>query len=210
MGWFLVGWTPTIASRFQAIMGAPRETSAGAGAVEKAANTASPPGAPPPWYRTDGQTYMDLILKAIPLLVVLGALFYLVGRTIGRQWVEYRVRMALLKKLEKRPELLGSFDELQGLLDGSSADSTPDERQDLTVTGMFLAAIGAAGIPSAGLVTMAIVLKAVGLPLEGIGMILAVDRILDMCRTSVNVWGDTVGCAVVSRLQGEEVPEQLK
>ncbi|MFH1754780.1 MAG: dicarboxylate/amino acid:cation symporter [Candidatus Latescibacterota bacterium] len=67
-----------------------------------------------------------------------------------------------------------------------------------------LAAIGAAGIPSAGLVTMAIVLKAVGLPLEGIGMILAVDRILDMCRTAVNVWGDTVGCAVVARLQGED------
>ncbi len=73
-----------------------------------------------------------------------------------------------------------------------------------------LAAIGAAGIPSAGLVTMAIVLKAVGLPLEGIGMILAVDRILDMCRTTVNVWGDTVGCAVISRLQGEDIPDELR
>jgi len=73
-----------------------------------------------------------------------------------------------------------------------------------------LAAIGAAGIPSAGLVTMAIVLNAVGLPLEGIGMILAVDRLLDMCRTSVNVWGDTVGCAVVSRLEGEAVPVDLR
>jgi Na+/H+-dicarboxylate symporter len=73
-----------------------------------------------------------------------------------------------------------------------------------------LAAIGAAGIPSAGLVTMAIVLNAVGLPLEGIGMILAVDRILDMCRTTVNVWGDTVGCAVISRLEGEEVPLTLR
>ncbi|UCH84459.1 MAG: cation:dicarboxylase symporter family transporter, partial [Candidatus Latescibacterota bacterium] len=73
-----------------------------------------------------------------------------------------------------------------------------------------LAAIGAAGIPSAGLVTMAIVLKAVGLPLEGIGMILAVDRILDMCRTTVNVWGDTVGCAVISRLHGDDVPEQIR
>jgi Na+/H+-dicarboxylate symporter len=73
-----------------------------------------------------------------------------------------------------------------------------------------LAAIGAAGIPSAGLVTMAIVLKAVGLPLEGIGMILAVDRVLDMCRTTVNVWGDAVGCAVVSRLEGEETPEAIK
>jgi Na+/H+-dicarboxylate symporter len=71
-----------------------------------------------------------------------------------------------------------------------------------------LAAIGAAGIPSAGLVTMAIVLKAVGLPLEGIGMILAVDRILDMCRTTVNVWGDTVGCSVIARWQGEQLPEE--
>jgi len=73
-----------------------------------------------------------------------------------------------------------------------------------------LAAIGAAGIPSAGLVTMAIVLNAVGLPLEGIGMILAVDRILDMCRTTINVWGDMVGCAVVSRLEGEPVPSQIR
>jgi Na+/H+-dicarboxylate symporter len=72
-----------------------------------------------------------------------------------------------------------------------------------------LAAIGAAGIPSAGLVTMAIVLNAVGLPLEGIGMILAVDRILDMCRTTVNVWGDTVGCAVVARLSGDKTPAEI-
>ena len=57
---------------------------------------------------------------------------------------------------------------------------------------------------------MAIVLNAVGLPLEGIGMILAVDRLLDMCRTTVNVWGDTVGCAVVSRLEGEEVPADIR
>ncbi len=73
-----------------------------------------------------------------------------------------------------------------------------------------LAAIGAAGIPGAGLVTMAVVLKAVGLPLEGIGLVLAVDRILDMCRTTVNVWGDTVGCAVISRLHGDDIPEQIR
>lgn len=66
-----------------------------------------------------------------------------------------------------------------------------------------LASIGAAAIPGAGLVTMAIVLRAVGLPLEGIGMILAVDRLLDMCRTAVNVWGDACGAAVVARLEGE-------
>lgn len=60
-----------------------------------------------------------------------------------------------------------------------------------------LAAIGAAGIPEAGLVTMVIVLKAVGLPLEGIGLLLAVDWFLDRFRTTVNVWGDAVGAAVL-------------
>ena len=71
-----------------------------------------------------------------------------------------------------------------------------------------LAAIGAAGIPSAGTVTMAMVLTAVGLPLEGIGIILGVDRILDMCRTTVNVWGDAVGSAVVARYEtSPPIPE---
>ena len=60
-----------------------------------------------------------------------------------------------------------------------------------------LAAIGAAGIPQAGLVTMLIVLNAVNLPIEGIGMILAVDWFLDRFRTVVNVWGDSVGAAVI-------------
>ena len=63
-----------------------------------------------------------------------------------------------------------------------------------------LAAVGAAGIPSAGLITMGIVLTAVGLPLEGVGLIIAVDRVLDMCRTTVNVEGDAVGAVVVNRL----------
>lgn len=62
-----------------------------------------------------------------------------------------------------------------------------------------LAAIGAAGIPEAGLVTMVIVLEAVGLPLEGIGLLLAVDWFLDRFRTAVNVWGDSVGAAVIDR-----------
>jgi Na+/H+-dicarboxylate symporter len=62
-----------------------------------------------------------------------------------------------------------------------------------------LAAIGAAAIPEAGLVTMVLVLQAVGLPAEGVGLLLAVDWVLDRFRTSVNVWGDAVGAAVLDR-----------
>lgn len=69
-----------------------------------------------------------------------------------------------------------------------------------------LAAIGAAAIPEAGLVTMVLVLTSVGLPVEGIGLILAVDWFLDRCRTTVNVWGDAVGAAVVDRLGFKGLP----
>lgn len=72
-----------------------------------------------------------------------------------------------------------------------------------------LAAIGAAGIPSAGLVTMLIVLESVGLPKEGYGLIVAVDRLLDMCRTTVNVWGDSIGSAVVAAQEDELGPENI-
>lgn len=64
-----------------------------------------------------------------------------------------------------------------------------------------LASVGAAGIPEAGLVTMVLVLKAVGLPVEGIGLILAIDWLLDRFRTTVNVWGDCIGAAVIDRLE---------
>ncbi|MCP4686098.1 MAG: dicarboxylate/amino acid:cation symporter [bacterium] len=61
-----------------------------------------------------------------------------------------------------------------------------------------LASVGAAGIPHAGTVMMVMVLGAVGLPMEGIGLIFAVDWFLDRCRTTVNVWGDSVGAAVIA------------
>jgi len=67
----------------------------------------------------------------------------------------------------------------------------------------LLASIGAAGIPMAGLVMMSVVLTAVGLPLEGVGLILAVDRILDMCRTAVNVFSDSCGTVVIAKTEGE-------
>ncbi len=69
-----------------------------------------------------------------------------------------------------------------------------------------LAAIGAAGIPEAGLVTLVIVLTAVGLPIEGIGLLLAVDWFLDRFRTAVNVWGDAVGAAIVHRFLPDSSP----
>lgn len=73
------------------------------------------------------------------------------------------------------------------------------DQQIVVLLTATLAAIGAAGIPEAGLVTMVIVLNAVGLPIEGIGLILAVDWLLDRFRTTVNVWGDACGAAVVEQ-----------
>ncbi len=70
----------------------------------------------------------------------------------------------------------------------------------VAVTALF-ASIGAAGIPHAGTVMMVVVLGAVGLPLDGVGLILAVDRVLDMYRTSINVWSDSTACAVVARFE---------
>lgn len=76
-------------------------------------------------------------------------------------------------------------------------------QQALVVVTALLASIGAAGIPMAGLVMITVVLTAIGLPLEGIGLILAVDRILDMLRTAVNVWSDSCGAVIVARSENE-------
>lgn len=76
--------------------------------------------------------------------------------------------------------------------------------QFLIVVTALLTSIGVAGIPSASLVAIGIILGAVGLPLEGIGLILVVDRILDMCRTSVNVFSDSCGAVIIGRSEGEK------
>jgi Na+/H+-dicarboxylate symporter len=68
----------------------------------------------------------------------------------------------------------------------------------------LMTSIGVAGIPSASLVAIAIILAAIGLPAEGIGLILAVDRVLDMCRTAVNVFSDSCGAVIIGRTEGEK------
>lgn len=65
-----------------------------------------------------------------------------------------------------------------------------------------IASIGTAGVPSVGLVTLSMVLSSVGLPTEGIALIMGIDRILDMLRTAVNVTGDAVCTTVVAKQQG--------
>jgi Na+/H+-dicarboxylate symporter len=72
----------------------------------------------------------------------------------------------------------------------------------MVVVTTALASIGAAGIPGAGLVVMSLVLASVGLPLEVIAVIAAVDRLIDMCCTSANVTGDTLTAVVVARTEG--------
>jgi Na+/H+-dicarboxylate symporter len=68
----------------------------------------------------------------------------------------------------------------------------------------LLTSIGVAGIPAASLVAITIILGAIGLPVEALGLILAVDRILDMFRTMVNVFSDSCGAVLIGRLDGED------
>lgn len=75
--------------------------------------------------------------------------------------------------------------------------------QVLIVVTALLTSIGAAGIPMASLVMITVILTAVRLPLEGLGLVLAVDRILDMCRTTVNVWGDSCAAVIIAKSEGE-------
>ena len=70
----------------------------------------------------------------------------------------------------------------------------------------ILCAIGSAGIPMSAMVMMAIILSTVGLPVEGIGLVIGVDRILDMLRTAVNVYGDTCVAVLVAKGEGERLP----
>jgi Na+/H+-dicarboxylate symporter len=70
-----------------------------------------------------------------------------------------------------------------------------------------LASIGAAGVPGAGIVTLTLVLQTIGIPLEGIALILGVDRILDMCRTVVNMTGDATCAVFIARTEKKHASE---
>lgn len=78
-------------------------------------------------------------------------------------------------------------------------------QQLIIVLTALLASIGAAAVPMAGLVMMTVILTAIGLPLEGVGLIIAVDRILDMFRTATNVWSDSCGAVVIAKTEGEKL-----
>ncbi len=70
------------------------------------------------------------------------------------------------------------------------------------VVSATMASIGAAGVPGAGMLTLAMVLAAVGVPVEGVALVIGVDRILDMFRTTTNVIGDSTATVLVGRIQG--------
>jgi proton glutamate symport protein len=77
-------------------------------------------------------------------------------------------------------------------------------QQFLIVVIALLTSVGVAGIPAASLVAISVILTAIGLPLEGIGLLLVTDRLLDMMRTAVNVFGDSCVAAIVARTEGEQ------
>jgi Na+/H+-dicarboxylate symporter len=78
-------------------------------------------------------------------------------------------------------------------------------QQITIITSATLASVGAAGVPGAGLITLAMVLTAVGIPSEGLALILGVDRLLDMFRTTTNVVGDSTATVFMARLEGEDL-----
>jgi proton glutamate symport protein len=78
-------------------------------------------------------------------------------------------------------------------------------KQVFVVITALLASIGAAGIPSAGLIMMTAILSALGLPIEGAMLLLAIDRPLDMLRTLVNVWSDSCGAALIAKSEGDAI-----
>jgi hypothetical protein len=83
-----------------------------------------------------------IYIFTIPLVVAVVALVYIILREMTRIWLEHRVKMLLLARLEDKPNLLYSADELQELLDGRPQYDLKKSKSDLVMTGLFLSAIG--------------------------------------------------------------------
>jgi proton glutamate symport protein len=74
----------------------------------------------------------------------------------------------------------------------------------------LLTSVGVAGIPAASLVAISVILGVIGLPLEGLGLLLVTDRLLDMLRTAVNVYSDSCGAVIIARTEGEQTSVAAK
>lgn len=83
-----------------------------------------------------------LFFITVPLTAVILGLVFTIARNVGKLWMDHRVKVALLEKLETKPELLRSFDELQELLDAAPKDDAEKQHVDYVVTGLVLALVG--------------------------------------------------------------------
>ena len=118
---------------------------------------------------------MNPLYVLIPLIVVLGAVTYSVARALGHIWLDYRIKLALLDKLQEKPELLESYAELQRILAGVS-NGRAVRQQDYVITGIVLAVIGigcAIGGESYGVGRLAVGLYVGGWICIVLGVILA-------------------------------------
>jgi len=116
----------------------------------------------------------------VPLTAVLIGLIYTIFRNVGRLWLDHRVKLALLEKLESKPDLLRSFDELQTLLDDTPKNDAEPDRIDFIVTGVVLAVVGivcaAIGGPTSGRTAVGVYIG--GVACVALGFILALVGLL--------------------------------
>ena len=74
----------------------------------------------------------------------------------------------------------------------------------------WILSVGVAGIPSASLISIVIILTAIGFPADGVGLIMAVERLLDMCRTTVNVYSNSCSAVLIAHSEKEKLPIAIK
>ncbi|MDQ1258106.1 MAG: hypothetical protein QG656_2715 [Candidatus Hydrogenedentes bacterium] len=124
---------------------------------------------------------MNPFMLVFPALLVAAAVVYGVFRAIGRVWLDHKAKLTLLEKLEKHPELIPSFRELQNLVESASVRDAKAQRQDYVLTGILLGAIGIGCVVSGRVLSMGRI--AVGMYFGGLvciclGFILALAGLL--------------------------------